>query len=86
MGGGVYHIYIYIHTCSQVLLALLLSCCVVCLLLPWPCPGLQEQILHCERLVEPLLNPESPEFEYAGPSVPHAGVQDFEIVYPSGSL
>eukprot|EP00435_Cladocopium_sp_Y103_P031429 s2430_g7.t5 len=24
-----------------------------------------EQILHCERLVEPLLNPESPEFEYA---------------------
>ena len=25
----------------------------------------QEQILHCERLVEPLLNPESPEFEYA---------------------
>ena len=25
---------------------------------------LQEQILHCERLVEPLLNPESPEFEY----------------------
>lgn len=25
----------------------------------------EEQILHCERLVEPLLNPESPEFEYA---------------------
>ncbi|CAE7420814.1 bbp-1 [Symbiodinium natans] len=27
--------------------------------------GYPEQILHCERLVEPLLNPESPEFEYA---------------------
>jgi splicing factor 1 len=25
----------------------------------------EEQILHAERLVEPLLNPESPEFEYA---------------------
>eukprot|EP00933_Yihiella_yeosuensis_P027735 TRINITY_DN21616_c0_g1_i1.p1 TRINITY_DN21616_c0_g1~~TRINITY_DN21616_c0_g1_i1.p1 ORF type:complete len:647 (+),score=182.24 TRINITY_DN21616_c0_g1_i1:110-2050(+) len=25
----------------------------------------EEQILHAERLIEPLLNPESPEFEYA---------------------
>ena len=35
--------------------------------------GLQEQILHCERLVEPLLNPESPEFEYVEPSEPRVG-------------